>query len=88
MKKLGFIIPALMVLAGCAYELKEVEALRAGKAAQQYAATFQQTFVSCSGQDSTSDGYVSCTLKDKDNNPVTIECSYATSEAGCKPKKS
>lgn len=72
----------LLLLTACGpYQLQEVEKLRVGAAAGDYAARSGTTLTGCSGQDSDRDGYVTCDLGDGSS----IACSYG-SEPGCKRK--
>jgi len=72
----------LFALVACgAYQLSEVEKLRVGAAAGDYAARAATRLVGCSGQDSDRDGYVTCDLGDG----ASIVCSYGA-EPGCKRK--
>lgn len=89
MKKLMFALPAVLLLTACGdYSLQEVEALRADKAARAFAVSAGTTSIGCSGQDSNSDNYVTCTIKDGAGQLIEITCSYSSAEAGCKLKKS
>ena len=73
---------ALAILTACgSYQLTELEKLRVGSAASDYAARLDATLVGCSGQDSDRDGYVSCDL----SNDTAIVCSYGE-QSGCKRK--
>lgn len=40
--------------------------------------------ISCVGQDSDNNGYVSCSAKDKSGNLISIECAYGFFASGCK----
>lgn len=74
-------------LAGCgdgSHDLTGPEKSVAEVGALKYFQASGNTFISCSGLDSNSDKYVTCTGKDKESKTVEIVCSY-TSE-GCKQK--
>lgn len=80
---LGFFI----ILASCGggpYALNETETLKAEAGARDFAERSGGKFISCSGQDSESDGYVTCTVQ-TDAGSKDIACAYKT--RGCKSKE-
>jgi hypothetical protein len=74
-------------LASCGgpYSLSEEETLKAEAGARDFAERAGGKFISCSGQDTEKDGYVTCTVQG-DTGPQEIACAYKT--RGCKLKKS
>ena len=82
---LALLMPAAVIACG-PYQLTEVEALRANKAAQAYAAALGAVLISVSGQDSEPDGYVSGEIRMPDGASRAIRCSYRSAEAGCTAK--
>lgn len=75
-----YLIPAITLLAGCS--LAPVDA---SPEARRWATDlgYNVQGVSCAGRDSDADGYVSCTVKPVDQDPVSIECNYVFG-GGCK----
>jgi hypothetical protein len=74
---------ALTSCSGGTYALNEEESLKAEAGARDFAERSGGKFISCSGQDSEKDGYVTCTVQvDKGSNDIA--CAYKT--RGCKSK--
>jgi hypothetical protein len=74
---------ALTACSGGPYVLNEDESLKAEAGARDYAERSGGKYISCSGQDSDKDGYVTCTVK-VDAGTQDIACAYKT--RGCKSK--
>ena len=74
---------ALTSCGGSPYALNEEESLKAEAGARDFAERSGGKFISCSGQDSEKDGYVSCTVQ-VDEGSKDIACAYKT--RGCKSK--
>ena len=77
-----------LVLNACGggpYALNEEEALKAEAGARDFAERSGGKFISCSGQDSEQDGYVTCTVQ-LDTTMQDIVCAYKA--RGCKTKVS
>lgn len=77
------------ILAGCGpYQLTEAEQTATELGARDFAEPAGGTYVSCSGQDSDGDGYVTCSVSLKDASGKAVEtdlaCSYRS--RGCKRK--
>ncbi len=68
---------------GGPYALNEEETLKAEAGARDFAERSGGKFISCSGQDSEKDGYVTCTVQVEDSSK-DISCAYKT--RGCKGK--
>ncbi|MEN8132539.1 MAG: hypothetical protein ABFS45_20625 [Pseudomonadota bacterium] len=68
---------------GGPYALNEEESLKAEAGARDFAERSGGKFISCSGQDSEKDGYVTCTVE-ADSGSKDIACAYKT--RGCKSK--
>jgi hypothetical protein len=87
--KLNLIICAMAIsfaLTSCGggpYALNEEESLKAEAGARDFAERSGGKFISCSGQDSEKDGYVTCTVQ-LDTHSKDIACAYKT--RGCKSK--
>jgi hypothetical protein len=87
--KLKLIICAMafgVALISCSsgpYALNEEESLKAEAGARDFAERSGGKFISCSGQDSAKDGYVTCTVQ-IDTRSQDIACAYKT--RGCKSK--
>lgn len=79
----GFLLAAC---SGGPYVLNEEETLKAEAGARDFAERSGGKYISCSGQDSDKDGYVTCTIQaDADKKSTTdITCAYKT--RGCKSK--
>jgi hypothetical protein len=73
------------VLTSCGgpYALDGEESLKAEAGARDFAERSGGKFISCSGQDSDNDGYVTCTVQ-VDTGSKDITCAYKT--RGCKGK--
>jgi hypothetical protein len=77
-----------LVLNACGggpYALNEEEALKAEAGARDFAERSGGKFISCSGQDSEQDGYVTCSVQ-VDTRMQDITCAYKS--RGCKSKPS
>ena len=74
---------ALTACSGGPYALNEEESLKAEAGARDFAERSGGKFISCSGQDSEKDGYVTCTVQ-VDDGTKDIACAYKT--RGCKSK--
>ena len=74
---------ALVACSGGPYALNEEESLKAEAGARDFAERSGGKFISCSGQDSERDGYVTCTVE-VDSTTKNIACTYKT--RGCKSK--
>ena len=74
---------ALSACSGGPYALNEEETLKAEAGARDFAERSGGKFISCSGQDSERDGYVTCTLQ-VNKQSKDIACAYKT--RGCKSK--
>ena len=72
-----------LVACGGAHALSDAEQTNAELGARSYAERVEGSFVSCSGQDSDRDGYVSCDVTGA-SGPIAIACAYET--RGCKTK--
>jgi hypothetical protein len=86
LKLIAFAIAFGLTLTSCGggpYALNEEESLKAEAGARDFAERSGGKFISCSGQDSESDGYVTCTVKE-DTGTKDITCAYKT--RGCKGK--
>lgn len=72
-------------LASCSgpYALNEEEMLKAEAGARDFAERSGGKYISCSGQDSDKDGYVTCIVR-LDNSSQEITCAYKA--RGCKIK--
>ena len=86
--KLKLIICAMALcftLTSCGgpYALSEEETLKAEAGARDFAERSGGKFISCSGQDSEKDGYVTCMVQ-VDTSSKDIACAYKT--RGCKTK--
>jgi hypothetical protein len=68
---------------GHSHPLNEDEAMKAEAGARDFAERSGGKFISCSGEDSDKDGYVTCTVK-VDSGTQDILCSYKS--RGCKSK--
>lgn len=77
---LGF---AFTACGGGPYALNEEESLKAEAGARDFAERSGGKFISCSGQDSDKDGYVTCTVQ-VDDRSNDIACAYKA--RGCKGK--
>lgn len=86
MKKYLLLAGTVMLAACGPYQLSATERDTTELGALQYANSLSGKFVSCSGQDSDGDSYVTCTISDKDGKPQEILCSYGAGAAGCKMK--
>lgn len=75
---------ALALVACGAYALSSAERDTTELGALKYATASGGSFVSCSGQDSDGDSYVTCTIKDNAGVISSVLCSYQS--PGCKPK--
>jgi hypothetical protein len=84
MKKILF--ASMIALAGCGgpYTLTPAERDTTELGAVKFSQAAGYTFVSCSGQDSDRDSYVTCTMKKPEGNMFEALCSYTGS--GCKAK--
>ncbi|MCP4409695.1 MAG: hypothetical protein GY807_18500 [Gammaproteobacteria bacterium] len=76
----GFVLTSC---SGGPYALNEEEALKAEAGARDFAERSGGKYISCSGQDSEKDGYVTCSV-DADAGPKDIACAYKS--RGCKSK--
>lgn len=77
---------ASITLAGCGpYALDTAERSTAELGARDYAERAGGSFISCSGQDSDRDGYVTCGVK-LQTGPQDLVCSYKANARGCKRK--
>ena len=74
---------ALTSCGGSPYALNEEESLKAEAGARDFAERSGGKFISCSGQDSEKDGYVTCTVQ-VEAQSKDINCAYKT--RGCKGK--
>lgn len=74
---------ALTSCGGGPYALNEEESLKAEAGARDFAERSGGKFISCSGQDSDKDGYVTCTVQ-VDDRSQDIACAYQA--RGCKAK--
>lgn len=87
MKKLLIMIPVIALAACGPYQLSASERQAAELGARQYASLAGGEFVSCSGQDSDKDYYVTCSIKDKATSKINeLLCSYSDNATGCKQK--
>lgn len=77
-------VAALGIAACGAYSLTTGESGIAQLGAMKYAQALGGTLLSCSGQDSDDDGYVTCTVKQSDQIVKALLCSYKSE--GCKDK--
>ena len=68
---------ALTACSGGPYALNEEESLKAEAGARDFAERSGGKFISCSGQDSETDGYVTCTVQ-VDEGSKDIACAYKT----------
>lgn len=90
MKKFALVLALTIPLIACgAYQLDDQERMITELGAQDYAGRSGGKFVSCSGQDSDGDNYVTCTIQTatQGNTPGSEQellCSY--SSRGCKRK--
>lgn len=85
MKKL-LALTACLALAACGpYQLTPDEQGRAELGARDFAERSGGSFISCSGQDSDKDGYVTCSTNLKNGEGAELVCSYGTVR-GCKRK--
>ena len=74
-----------LLMAACVVTLSQGQQQTAELGAVRYASASNADFVSCSGQDSNSDGYTTCTMKDRASQKLTeMVCSYDA--VGCKLK--
>ena len=85
MKKVAVLVLATLMLAACTHELTPQESMVAENGALKYATAAGGSFVSCSGLDSNNDSYVTCSIKDANQQMSEIVCSYG-STPGCKLK--
>ncbi|MEW6256920.1 MAG: hypothetical protein AB1592_13275 [Pseudomonadota bacterium] len=77
---------AALLVAGCGpYQLTPAEQSTAELGARDFAERSGGNFVSCSGQDSDSDGYVTCAVSIK-STPTDLVCAYKANARGCKRK--
>ncbi len=76
----GFVLSAC---SGGPYALNEEESLKAEAGARDFAERSGGKYISCSGQDSDKDGYVTCTVK-VDDGTKDVTCGYKS--RGCKSK--
>jgi hypothetical protein len=74
---------ALTSCGGGPYALNEEESLKAEAGARDFAERSGGKFISCSGQDSEKDGYVTCTVQ-VGTRSKDIACAYKA--RGCKSK--
>lgn len=95
MRNMFITLCAVGMLAGCGgpYALTDAEKTTAELGARDYADRDRARFVSCSGQDSDRDGYITCTIAhagaaaaDAGRNEDVL-CSYKNGARGCKRKK-
>lgn len=84
--KLALVVALTSTLAACGpYSLDQNEKRTAETGGLRYSQAANLDFVSCSGQDSDRDGYVTCTAKDRKSQQMTqLVCSYRSE--GCKSK--
>lgn len=66
------------------YQLSGSETSVTQNGARDYAERAGGKFLSCSGQDSDGDSYVTCTIQNKSGADEALLCSYKAQ--GCKPK--
>jgi hypothetical protein len=64
MKKFVFLAPILLSACDNSYTLTQAEQQTAQLGAMQYATADNAKFVSCSGLDSNSDNYVTCSISE------------------------
>lgn len=80
---------APVLLASCGesppYPLTQSEQSTAELGARDYAERMGGSYVSCSGQDSNNDGYVTCAIKLPEGEKDLV-CSFRGSARGCKTK--
>jgi hypothetical protein len=84
MKKI--LLASLILITSCSgsYTLTPAEKDVAELGARDFADKDGTKFVSCSGQDSDNDSYVTCTTKTSSDADKPILCTYKSK--GCKPK--
>lgn len=78
-------LAALLVAACGPYQLTPAEQSTAELGARDYAERSGGSYVSCSGQDSDKDGYVTCAVSIK-STPTDLVCAYQGNARGCKRK--
>jgi len=89
-RRLKMILPLLAtacVLAACEHDLSPQEQQTAELGARAFADRSASSYVGCSGRDSDSDGYVTCSIK-ANAPPSTVTevlCAYK-GQPGCKSK--
>lgn len=85
MKRYLLLLPiAALAACGGPYQLEPQERDTTELGAVKFSQAAGYTFISCSGQDSDRDKYVTCTMKKPDGNMTEALCSYKG--AGCKVK--
>lgn len=82
----ALVAASALTLAACgSYQLNPAEQSTAELGARDYAERAGGSFISCSGQDSDRDGYVTCGAALK-TGPLDLVCSYKDNARGCKRK--
>lgn len=80
---LAILIVSAVALVACKYSLQPQERDSAELGGLKYATAAGKKFIACSGEDSNSDGYVTCSMQDA-SGITEMLCSYKS--PGCKLK--
>lgn len=91
MRNLLLCAAACLALAACGpYNLTPDEQGRSELGARDFSERSGGSFISCSGQDSDKDGYVTCSVNVKNGSGQIVEtdllCAYSGTARGCKRK--